>query len=175
MAFNGKVPIPACYWVIRGRFLAGEYPGSRDENEARKRLGALLTAGIDSFIDLTYEDERPPYHSLLTEIARSADRNVLYQRFPFPDFGTPPPAAMLAALDALDAALASRGKVYVHCVGGIGRTGMTVGCYLVRHGHSGPQALSKLASLYRNAAQSAVFPRSPENQRQIAFILNWKE
>jgi len=175
MLFIDKVPIPASYWVIRGKFLAGEYPGSRDAGEARERLNALLHAGIDTFIDLTYEDERPSYQALLNEIAKPGDRAIHYQRFPFPDFGTPPLASMKAALDALDAALENRGKVYLHCVGGIGRTGMTVGCYLVRHGHSGPQAMAKLASLYRNAAQRAVFPRSPENQRQIAFILDWKE
>jgi len=173
--FRNQVPFPASYWVIRGKFLAGEYPGSRDISEARERIAALLEAGIDTFIDLTYQDERPPYEPLLIELARSGDRQVRYQRFPFPDFGTPPPAAMLAALDAVDTALVQKGKVYVHCVGGIGRTGMTVGCYLVRHGQSGPQALSKLASLYQNAAQSAVFPRSPENLRQIEFILGWKE
>ncbi|MGD0613289.1 MAG: phosphatase [Anaerolineales bacterium] len=172
---NNKVPIPASYWVIRGKFLAGEYPGSRDEIEAHQRIGALLHAGIDTFIDLTHEGERPPYLSLLTEEAVSLDRRVHYQRFPFPDFGIPPRAAMQAALDAVDAALSQGGRIYLHCVGGIGRTGMTVGCYLVRHGQGGPQALSKLASLYRNAAQSAVFPHSPENQRQIAFILEWKE
>lgn len=172
---TNKVPIPASYWVIRGKFLAGEYPGSWDEIEAHLRIGALVDAGMDTFIDLTYEGERPPYWSLLTEKARSEGRKVHYQRFPFPDFGIPPQAVMQAALDTIDAALDQGGKVYLHCVGGIGRTGMTVGCYLVRHGQSGPQALSKLASLYRNAAQSAVFPHSPENQRQIAFILEWKE
>jgi len=172
---TNRVPIPASYWVIRGKFLAGEYPGSRDETEAHERIGALIGTGLDTFIDLTYEGERPPYLPLLTEAARSGERKVHYQRFPFPDFGIPAQAAMHAALDALDTALDQGGRVYLHCVGGIGRTGMTVGCFLVRHGRSGPQALSKLASLYRNAAQSAVFPHSPENQRQIAFILDWKE
>jgi protein-tyrosine phosphatase len=172
---NSKVPIPASYWVIRGKLLAGEYPGSRDVIEARQRIGALLDAGINTFIDLTYEWERPPYLPLLAEKARSEDCKLNYQRFQFPDFGIPPQAAMHAALDAIDVALDEGRKVYLHCLGGIGRTGMTVGCYLVRHGRSGPQALSKLASLYQNAAQNAVFPHSPENQRQIAFILEWKE
>lgn len=173
--FNQKVPIPASYWVIRGKFLAGEYPGSRDEIEAQQRIGALLDAGLDTFIDLTDEGERPPYSSLLPEKARSGGRKVHYLHFPFPNYGIPAQAVMREALDAVDAALGQGGRVYLHCVGGIGRTGTTVGCYLVRHGRSGPQALSKLDSLYRTAAQSAVFPHSPENQRQIAFILEWKE
>lgn len=34
-------------------------------------------------------------------------------------------------------ALAAGQTVYVHCYGGIGRTGTVVGCWLVRHGLSG--------------------------------------
>jgi hypothetical protein len=59
-------------------------------------------------------------------------------------------------------------------VGGIGRTGTTVGCYLVRHGRSGEQALEELARLYAGAAQSAFYPHSPEDPRQTAFVREWK-
>ena len=41
---------------------------------------------------------------------------------------------MTRILDDVDAALADGGAVYVHCWGGIGRTGTVVGCWLVRHG-----------------------------------------
>ena len=82
---------------------------------------------------------------------------------------------MTAVLDAIDKALAQGHKVYLHCVGGIGRTGTTVGCYLVRHGRSGEQALSELAERYRTAAQSARYSHSPENEDQVEYIRNWKE
>ena len=36
--------------------------------------------------------------------------------------------------------------VYVHCWGGIGRTGTVVGCWLVRHGMTGDEALAEFAS-----------------------------
>ena len=41
-------------------------------------------------------------------------------------------------LDAIDKALEDGKNVYVHCWGGIGRTGTVVGCWLVRHGMTGP-------------------------------------
>ena len=37
-------------------------------------------------------------------------------------------------LDEIDGAILNGKTVYVHCLGGIGRTGTVVGCYLVRHG-----------------------------------------
>jgi protein-tyrosine phosphatase len=82
---------------------------------------------------------------------------------------------MAALLDALDADLASGYKVYLHCWGGIGRTGTTVGCWLVRHGLSGGQALARLNELYQTAEQSRIFPRSPETDDQVNFILGWGE
>ena len=82
---------------------------------------------------------------------------------------------MAVLLDALDADLASGHKVYLHCWGGIGRTGTTVGCWLVRHGLTGEQALVRLNELYQTAEQSRIFPRSPETDAQVAFILGWGE
>ena len=78
-------------------------------------------------------------------------------------------------MDALDAAMAGGHKIYLHCWGGIGRTGTTVGCWLVRHGLSGGQALIHLNELYRTAEQSRIFPQSPETDAQLNFILGWVE
>ena len=60
------------------------------------------------------------------------------------------PALMRSILDAIDAAVSQGRRVYVHCRAGIGRTGTVVGCYLVRHGMSGPQAIAQI-SLWRAA------------------------
>jgi len=168
-------PIPGSYWVLAGRLLAGEYPASRDEASTRLILAAFLAAGFDTFLDLTNPDERPNYEPLLQAEAHRLARRVDYRRFAFPDFSVPDPLAMTDALDALDAALGRGAKVYLHCVGGIGRTGMTVGCYLVRHGRGGRQALEELSSMYRTSAQSAFSPLSPENGRQAAFVRDWRE
>jgi hypothetical protein len=166
-------PIPESYWVVPGKFLAGEYPASRDEAASRRRISAFLDAGFDTFLDLTHPGERPDYLPRLQEEAARLERKIAYHHFPFQDFNVPSSRTMAAVLDALDEALAHDHKVYLHCVGGIGRTGTAVGCYLVRHGQSGAQALDELARLYRSAAQSAFYPVSPENGRQVVFIRDW--
>jgi len=78
-------------------------------------------------------------------------------------------------LDTLDASLAAGRKVYLHCFGGIGRTGTAVGCYLVRHGKTGEQALSQLAEWWQAVPKHTRFPRSPEIDAQVQFILDWKD
>ncbi len=169
-------PIPESYWVVPGRFLAGAYPGLRYlELDASQRLTDFLNAGFDTFIDLTNENERPPYFSMLREAAGGDGREVRHRRFSFPDFHVPPRETMAATLDAIDTAIAEERKVYLHCVGGIGRTGTTVGCYLVRHGMKPAEALRHLGELYQSAAQSLIYPHSPESEEQIKFIMNWQE
>jgi protein tyrosine/serine phosphatase len=82
---------------------------------------------------------------------------------------------MRQILDTIDAALASGANVYVHCWGGVGRTGTTVGCYLVRHGMTGQQALDQIASWWSHMPKRDRHPNSPETHEQMEFIRNWSE
>ncbi len=167
--------IVQCYWVVPGRFLAGEYPAHMDRPQAAERLDALLDAGIDWFFDLTEPGELESYAPLLKERALFRGQAVHHQRFPIPDFGVPRPEDMCALLNALDSALAAGHNIYVHCWGGVGRTGMTVGCYLVRHGQSGSAALEQILSWRRSLPGFAFYPRSPETGDQTRFVTSWSE
>lgn len=161
--------------MLSGRFLAGEYPSRFDEESTRRCMDALLDAGIDTFIDLTHPDELPSYLPILLEQARAHGRQVSHQHFSIQDRGLPNRGEMIAALNAIDAALANGHKVYLHCWGGVGRTGTTVGCYLVRHGKIGQQALEQIAAWWKDVPKHRLYPRSPETEQQVKFILNWDE
>ena len=67
--------------------------------------------------------------------------------------------------------------VFVHCWGGIGRTGTVVGCYLVRKGASGDDALEQVSTLYGTMSPEKVrrHPRSPQTEPQTEFVRGWKE
>ena len=116
-------PISESYWVEPGRFLAGEYPAAAYVGRARQRLGGLLDAGINTFFDLTLVNELPPYLSILREEASKRDIKIQHIRFPILDHNIPPRGTMTALLDTIDSALVRGRNVYVHCWGGIGRTG----------------------------------------------------
>jgi hypothetical protein len=168
-------PIPSSYWVIPGQFLAGEYPGLNARAVTRRMMTSFLNAGFDTFFNLTSENELPGYASILAEEAELYERPVFHNRFSITDRGLPSHANMTALLDSIDQTLAGGHKIYLHCWAGIGRTGTTVGCYLVRHGLTGAEALEKLAGMYATSAQSKRFSHSPETRSQIDFILNWHE
>lgn len=168
-------PILESYWVEPGRFLAGEYPAAAYSGRTRERLSKLLESGIDTFIDLTLPGELPPYLPILLEQARPREIEVLYKRFSIVDRSIPIDGMMIVILDTIDKALIEGRNVYLHCWGGIGRTGTTVGCYLVRHGFTGEQALAQLAEWWKDVPKSAYNPRSPETDRQVEYILNWEK
>ena len=158
-----------------GRFLAGEYPGSFDAETARTRLDAFLRAGLRTFIDLTQSHELMSYESVLAERAALQKVDTAYQRFPIRDHGVPSVGTMMHILDAIDRALDSGRNIYVHCWGGIGRTGVAVGCYLVRRGQTNQQALAQVNRLFKTRPVNLSFPTSPETEEQVRFLLNWRE
>lgn len=159
--------LPDSYWVLPGRFAAGEYPGHWREDEARCKLAGLLAAGVRVFFDLTEEGEYGlvPYAPLLPPEAA-------HRRFPVPDMDVPSLEAMRQLLDSLDAALAAGRCVYLHCWGGIGRTGTAVGCWLVRQGLSPEEALARIAA-WRRGTPDGHRP-SPETPDQQAFVRSWR-
>lgn len=165
------VPIPNSYWVLPGRLLAGEYPGSTSRGEAMERVRMLLDAGIDSFVDLTEEGELPAYESLLPGLT---EQHVGYRRLPIVDHSIPESHAHMARIvDAIEAELGAGRRVYVHCHAGIGRTGMAMGCYLIRSGLPNDEALSRLQVLWRQCGRSQRWPTVPETREQIQFVRGW--
>lgn len=167
-------PIPDSYWVIPGRLLAGEYPGHPDDTRARQKLGLLLEAGITLFFDLTEPGEYGlrPYAQLLAELAAPRGQRCEHRRFPIPDFGTVAPHALAELLADIDAALEAGHRPYVHCYGGIGRTGTVVGCYLVEHGLSSADALATIARLRADTPDG--IRQSPETAAQRAMVHAWQ-
>jgi predicted protein tyrosine phosphatase len=167
-------PIRAAYWVEPGRFLAGEYPGRPEPHLMRQRLTAFLRLGFDTFIDLTANGEREPYFPILKAEGQDYGLDVVHHRFSVGDFGLPRRKQMAEILDTVNSALDAGRKVYLHCWAGVGRTGTTVGCYLVQRGLSGDQALTRLAELFKTAEQSLYYPQSPETAAQVKFIRDWR-
>lgn len=145
-------PHDNCYWLLPGRVLAGEYPAAH--------LAAIEAAGITHFVDLT---ERAGYVPVA----------AVHALHPITDFGIPTAAGMRRTLDAIAAALAGGGAVYLHCKAGIGRTGTVAGCLLVEHGFAGDEALALLQAKFGSMAKSAWVGRTPETEAQREFVRNW--
>jgi hypothetical protein len=160
-----RLPIRDSYRVA-DRFLAGKYPGSPDVDEAARRLRRFQGHGVTLYVDLTHPaDSLPPYADLVVPGARRSAQAIV-------DMGVPTIPHMSRIMDEVDEELATGGTVYVHCWGGIGRTGTVVGCWLRRHGLDRGDALARLAELRHEVSGGSV--PSPETPAQRAMVEAWK-
>ena len=169
-----KLPIPQSYWVQNGVFLAGQYPGHEgDARKARRKVQALVDAGVTGFVDLTHaRDRMTPYEPLLNKLAPLVARAHL----PIRDMSVPQaPEQMRRILDFIDAEMARGGRVYLHCWGGHGRTGTVVGCWLRRQGFGPEEALDELRRLRTRQATSEWQSDGPQTAQQFDYIRNWSE
>ncbi len=172
MVDNLKPPFPESYWVIPGKFLAGEYPYSKSEEEGRKKLGQLLQSGIRAFVDLTMPGDEIPYSNELIKLSDKMGIHVEHRHFAIPDMDVPEITTMKAILNWIEEQIVKGNPIYLHCYGGIGRTGTVVGCYLVRQGVQGQEALERISYLRRDT--SSWWYVVPETWLQKDYILKWK-
>ncbi|KAF9245395.1 protein-tyrosine phosphatase-like protein [Melanogaster broomeanus] len=170
-------PIPNSYWATP-KVLACEYPWSPYEITGQK-LDKLLESGVRTFIDLTECGELSPYSPHLPSLVRAQGidmSEIEYHQFPIQDRSLPESKDfMFQILDVLRDN-EKRGRVTaVHCRGGIGRTGMVIGCWLVEseNAKSGEDALRMIASLWKTVEKCKRYPHSPETGPQVDFVKNF--
>lgn len=172
-------PIPNSYWAT-SLLLACEYPWS-PKNADNPKLDALLRAGVRTFIDLTESGELRPYCgdvlSSRAEFLGIEKRSIEYHRFPIPDRCLPQSVEfMYSVLDVLRDNEKRDRTTAVHCRGGIGRTGMVIGCWLVESGlaKNGEEALNIIAREWKTVEKCNRFPHSPETGPQFEFVLHFQ-
>ena len=168
--------IPQHYPIQPGVLFGGEYPGDRKIKTARVRLWSLVEMGVRTFVDLTNPaDDLVRYEQMLYELEQEAGARLHHISLPIPDMGVPGSVEqMRAIIDTIRVSIAKRPAVYVHCWGGIGRTGTVAGCWLRECGLGPDEALLQVQKLYaHHMPKSRIHPESPQTEDQRNYIRNW--
>lgn len=158
-----RVPIINSY-KVEDSLYAGEYPGDVDPGNAKAKTAELVDFGITDFIDLTESNGEHSYESYLPE-------GITRHRFPIRDMGIPQKdSEMECLLQTINQLLQTGRIVYVHCWGGVGRTGTVIACWLgVQFGVDGDRALELLTTRWNTCPKSRRAD-SPGSSRQCLFV-----
>ena len=176
---NLERPYDRSYWVVPGKLLAGFFPGHLKPDTADQYGERLIACDIRYVMNLMEEDETnfqgvpfPSYAPTLQRHAAIRGVEVVCDRIEIPDMGVPSREIMQKILNRIDTAISEGSPAYVHCWGGLGRTGTVVGCYLVRHNiATGPDALERIIQLRKE--DKGNYKASPQTEAQRQMILNW--
>lgn len=160
-----RKPITNSY-PVTNRIYAGEYPRDKEEALSHDKLKLFESFGITHFIDLTEEGELAPYEDMLYP-------GATHLRFPVRDLSVPKSTADVRnLLDKINSIIDNNlsAKVYIHCWGGVGRTGVIVACLLAdQFKLDYPETLKKLEQLFYACPKSG-YRKTPETAEQHKFI-----
>ena len=161
-------------YVVTPQFAAGRTFVGATTVETVDKLVALQECGIATIVSLLGRGEVGWTRNALAEadmVKAGISQAFHHHYFPVVDGTAPGIAQTSAILDLLNEEIGQQRPVYVHCVGGRGRTGTVVGCWLVQtKGLDGPAALKHLNEV--RLAAGLDLP-SPETEEQFARIQNW--
>ena len=168
VALSPCKPIRNSYMVM-DRVYAGEYPRDLDEQKSTEKIKQFSQFGITHFIDLTEEGELRPYEQMLSS-------HMQHIRFPIQDVSSP--ASIESVKDLIGQIHgilneSDENKVYIHCWGGVGRTGTIVGCLLShQHDFDYEKTMNALKKAFSDCPKSA-YRHTPETKEQRDFIARY--
>jgi ribA/ribD-fused uncharacterized protein len=162
-----KNKMDTCSYFIKNRSLFGSYPTQESVNE-------LEEYGVRYFIDLTMEGETliVPYKTEYTRINYPIhDRRVPIDWKSFTLF--------IINLSKIIIELKSHERVYIHCKGGHGRSGVVVACLLCYLGGFAPKNALELTTKYHNRRENMREKwrelGSPQTYGQKCFVYRFFE
>lgn len=172
-------PFTDTWWIDPGSVLGGRYPGGRSVLEQHEMLASLVDQRFGLVVNLQErsEDGREgsvPYEATLRQLAEQHGLELSILHEPIRDHDVPSVAQARRILDAIDDAIDRGVRVYVHCWGGHGRTGLVAGCLHRRRGCSPEEALDAIADARAYHVDGIARIAAPQTPEQRDFVRAWR-
>lgn len=159
------IPTRNSFQMGDDRIWGCEYPGAIDDRMAQAKIATALEFGITHFIDLTEEGELKPYAHLLPQ-------EVQHLRFPIRDVSVPTSIqdTYQLMLQIEEMLKEPQTKIYLHCWGGVGRTGTIAACWIAYSRHTDYTATMQTLLRYWQQCPKSQYRAIPDTLSQELFI-----
>ena len=165
------MPTSENYWVIKNILMAGSYPLQNTKSNNRIRA-SVLKQKFDVFINLMQKDEKDHDGDYFKDYKSFINYDATIIRMPIKDMDIPTPFQTMKLIKTIDRFINDNKNIYLHCWGGLGRTGTIVGCYLIEKKLANKSnVFSKINELKANSSLAKF--NSPQTEEQKEFIINW--
>lgn len=141
-------------WIEQGKILAGSIPQMPED------LDILKSMGIQTILSLTRRNIEE-YPNMIR-----AAYDFGHMQFAIPDGSITTDEIMLDAAKSIDVAMKRNLPIYIHCRGGIGRTGTILLAYYVLHRGMTLEQAKEIVKVRRNyeGNASAIDQGSPQRE-----------
>lgn len=161
---RGEPGLPGGWWWAEpGRLLVGRHP-ARCLAEGVDPWAVLARLGIRHLLSLVEVTEDRSLPSL------PPAPNLSIRRFPVGDYGLPDPEALRALV--LDLGVGPQAPpLFIHCMGGCGRSGVVAAALLVARGYCPPDRVQACLDRAREAAGlTADCPETPAQRELVGRL-----
>jgi protein-tyrosine phosphatase len=165
-------PTKFCNWVVYPLLLVGGYPFDTDEFRAG-HLKVLVDMPIDTYINLCTEEEISDF-GRYDDYVLSRTPTAKIVNVPIPDRSICTDDVLADLVQLISLQMKSGKRVYVHCLGGHGRSGVAVACVVQRWlGMAPPQSLAYITTMHLSRGYKPRTP-TPRSQAQIAQVKRYR-
>lgn len=162
-------PTPNCNYLLDERIMFGWYPGPPEHGEMSNDVNAILETGRTVFVNLTSKHEIAILHNYIPCVQNSVF-NPIFIHYPIPDQGLPSDLSSYKKfLELLCFLVNQNEKIYIHCRGGHGRSGIVAACLLIHLGYSNEDALEMVSTAHKTRAYIPDYP-CPQTEDQCVFV-----
>lgn len=139
---TGAVRLPCdADWIVDGQVCALSLPTEAD-------IGLLAEGGFTAVVTVASEEYADPIRGWCVEHA------LRHWRYYVADMAAPEIEDVRDFVAEATQELARGGRIAVHCLGGVGRTGTLIACYLVSQGLTADEAIERVRRRRHGSVQT---------------------
>jgi len=165
-------PTPNCNYLLDDRIMFGWYPGPDNKGNHSNSIHDILATGRTVFVNLTTHSEKTSLYNYIPAVIDKIS-DPIFIHYSMDDGGLPVDYNSYKSLiKHLTYLVEQNNKIYIHCRGGHGRSGIVAACLLIHMGYNNNEALTMVSNAHKTRLYIPDYP-CPQTPEQVEFVKNY--